>query len=255
MSKIGGIESAPQDEPIESLNSTLRRPLGILFDLGDTLLMQLRFDPQAGIAATLKIAKNPSGYTAGEVSKEIERINRDLIPRRQKSQVEFHPHIIQRHVYEPLHITFDCTDEEVERLFWRTSMSWQPEPGVEKVLHSLQDRGIPMGIVSNAEFSGRTLWWEVERQGLAGYFRFLISSAEYWVRKPHPLLLQTAAAKLGLKPSDVWYVGNTPQADIAGAHNAGMGAVWYNRVEAPLDGPAPHAEVKSWHEFLNLIEP
>ena len=255
MSKIGGIESAPQDEPIESLNSTLRRPLGILFDLGDTLLMQLRFDPQAGIAATLKIARNPSGYTAGEVSKEIERINRDLIPRRQKAQVEFHPHLILRHVYEPLHITFDCTDEEVERVFWCGAMSWQPEPGVEKVLQTLQDRGIPMGIVSNAEFSGRTLWWEVERQGLAGYFRFLISSAEYWVRKPHPLLLQTAAAKLGLKPSDVWYVGNTPQDDIAGAHNAGMGAIWYNRVEAPLDGPEPHVEVKSWHAFLKLIEP
>ena len=96
--------------------------------------------------------------------------------------------------------------------------------------------------------------WEVEQQGLADYFRFLMSSADYWVRKPHPLLLETAAAKLGFKPADLWYVGNSPQYDIAAAHNAGMGAIWYNRLDPPLDGPDPHVEIKSWREFLELVE-
>lgn len=240
--------------PASRRASTLQKPLGILFDMGDTLLTHLGFDPEAGIAATLAIADNPSGWTAKDIGKRIEKMNRDLISRREKAQVEFHPHIVQRHIYEALHITFDCAPEAVERVFWRAAMSWRPEPGVADALDALKEKRIPMGIVSNAAFCGNTLWWEIERQGLAGYFQFLMSSADYWVRKPHPLILETAAAKLGVKPADVWYVGNTPQYDIAGAHNAGMGAVWYNRLDAPLDGPDPHVEIKNWREFLFLIE-
>ena len=234
--------------------STLQKPLGVLFDMGDTLLTHLGFDPEAGIAATLEIANNPSGHTVKDIGRRIESMNRDLIPRREKAQVEFHPHIFQRHVYEALHIAFDCAPEEVERVFWRAAMSWRPEPGVENALKTLNEKRIPMGIVSNAAFCGNTLWWEIERQGLANYFQFLMSSADYWVRKPHPLILETAAAKLGVKPADAWYIGNTPQYDIAGAHNAGMGAVWYNRLDAPLDGPDPHVEIKNWREFLFLID-
>ena len=245
-------ETRPQSKAQRA--STLQKPLGVLFDMGDTLLTHLGFDPEAGIAATLEIANNPSGYTVKDIGRRIESMNRDLIPRREKAQVEFHPHIFQRHVYEALHIAFDCAPEEVERVFWRAAMSWRPEPGVENALKTLNEKRIPMGIVSNAAFCGNTLWWELERQGLANYFQFLMSSADYWVRKPHPLILETAAAKLGVKPADAWYIGNTPQYDIAGAHNADMGAVWYNRLDAPLDGPDPHVEIKNWREFLFLID-
>jgi len=248
------VETTPEPKSSGRLTSTLQKPLGILFDLGDTLLRHLSFDPQAGIVATLNIAENPAGHTAEDVNKYLEKINKDLIPRREESQVEFHPHIVQRHVYEALHITFDRTPEEVERVFWRAAMTWEHEPDVEKTLLALREKNIPLGIVSNAAFSGTTLWWEVEQQGLADYFRFLMSSADYWVRKPHPLILETAAAKLRQKPSDVWYVGNSPPYDIAGALNAGMGAVWYNRLGAPLDGPDPHVEIKSWGEFLDLVD-
>ncbi len=243
-----------QPRPASRQASVLQKPLGVLFDLGDTLLTHLGFDPEAGIAATLDIAHNPSGYAVKDIGRRIEKMNRDLILRREKAQVEFHPHIVQRHIYEALHITFDCAPEEVERVFWRAAMSWRPEPDVEHALETLKEKRMPMGIVSNAAFCGDTLWWEIDRQGLAGYFQFLMSSADYWVRKPHPLILETAAAKLGVKPADVWYVGNAPQYDIAGAHNAGMGAVWYNRLDAPLDGPEPHVEIKNWREFLFLIE-
>lgn len=248
------VEPLEEPQPLLEERLTLQKPLGILFDLGDTLLTYLKFDPEAGHAATLKIADNPLGYTVTDIATNIKKLNRDLIPRREKAQVEFHPHIVQRHVYEALHITFDRTPEEVERVFWRAATSWQPEPDVENILEILRDKDIPMGIVSNAAFCGNTLLWEVEQQGLADYFRFLMSSADYWVRKPHPLLLETAAAKLGFTPADIWYVGNSPQYDIAAAHNAGMGAVWYNRLDDPLDGPDPHVEIKNWREFLELVE-
>jgi HAD superfamily hydrolase (TIGR01549 family) len=133
-------------------------------------------------------------------------------------------------------------------------MQWEHEPGVEDMLQKLQSHNIPMGIVSNAAFSGTTLMWEMEQQGLADYFHFLMSSADYWVRKPHPLIMNTAAAKLSLSSENIWYVGNSAHYDVAAARNAGMGAIWYNRVDDPNDGPEPHVEVKSWAEFVDLVE-
>lgn len=246
-------QTATQPEPAP-LAVTLEKPLGILFDLGDTLLRHLRFDPEAGTEAVLKIGRNPEGHSAETINERIEQLNKDLIPRREQSQIEFHPHIVQRHVYEAMNITFDRDAAAVERVFWRNSMTWEPEPGVKEMLQKLQSNDIPLGIVSNAAFSGSTLWWEIEQQDLADYFQFLMSSADYWVRKPHPLLMETAASKLGFAPQDIWYVGNSAHYDVAAARNAGMGAIWYNRVEDPNDGPEPHVEIKSWDEFVDLVE-
>jgi FMN phosphatase YigB (HAD superfamily) len=246
-------QTATRTEPAP-LATALEKPLGILFDLGDTLLRHLRFDPDAGTKALLQIAHNPEGHSEESINRRIEMINHELVPRREQSQVEFHPHLIQRHVYEAMNITFDRDQAAVERVFWRNSMRWELEPGVEDMLKGLQSHPIPMGIVSNAAFTGTTLLWEVERQGLADYFLFLMSSADYWVRKPHPLLLDTAAAKLGMAAKDIWYVGNSSHYDVAGARNAGMGAIWYNRVEDPNDGPDPHVEIKSWAEFSELVK-
>ena len=246
-------QTATQTEPAP-LAISLEKPLGILFDLGDTLLRHLRFDPAAGTEALLKIAHNPHGHSAESINERIEIINQDLVPRREQSQIEFHPHIIQRHVYEALNITFDRDHASVERVFWRHSMKWEHEPGVEDMLQKLQAHDIPLAIVSNAAFTGSTLLWEMEQQGLSDYFRFLMSSADYWVRKPHPLLMNTAAAKLGFANQDIWYVGNSAHYDVAAARNAGMGAIWYNRVEDPNDGPEPHVEIKSWDAFVDLVE-
>lgn len=246
-------QTATQTEPAP-LSIALKKPLGILFDLGDTLLRHLRFDPAAGTEALLKIAHNPNGHSAERINERIEVINQDLVPRREQAQIEFHPHIIQRHVYEALNITFDRDHASVERVFWRHAMKWEHEPGVEAMLQKLQSYNIALGIVSNAAFTGSTLWWELEQQGLSDYFRFLMSSADYWVRKPHPLLMDTAAAKLGFANQDIWYVGNSAHYDVAAARNAGMGAIWYNRVEDPNDGPEPHVEIKSWDAFVDLVE-
>ena len=244
---------APTEQPKPVL-SDLKKPLGLLFDLGDTLLTYNGFDPKAGTAAILEIAENPKGCSVQEINQRIERINKDLIPRREAAQIEFHPHIVQRHIYEPLGFKFDRSEEEVGLLFWQAAMSWDLEPDVKEILETLTQLKLPMGIVSNAAFCGKTLLWELANHGLEAHFQFLMSSADYWVRKPHPLILDTAALKLGSEAHDLWYIGNSPQYDMGAAHNAGMGAIWYNRQQAPCDGPEPHIEIQGWKEFVDLVQ-
>ena len=67
------IEEEEETQPLLEERLTLRKPLGLLFDLGDTLLTYLKFDPEAGHAATLNIANNPLGYTVEDIATNIKK--------------------------------------------------------------------------------------------------------------------------------------------------------------------------------------
>jgi putative hydrolase of the HAD superfamily len=77
-------------------------------------------------------------------------------------------------------------------------------------------------------------------------------SADYSVRKPNPLLFETAAAKLGVAPENIWFVGDQLDLDIEGAKSAGMKAVWLNPLEsAAVDGPV--LRFATWHEIIEYF--
>jgi putative hydrolase of the HAD superfamily len=111
-----------------------------------------------------------------------------------------------------------------------------------------------MGVVSNSAFSAAVLAQELRRHGLLPHLTFVVSSADYGIRKPHRLLFEVALAKLGLSCSQVWFVGDSLSADIAGAQQLGLGAVWYNRCGAPPGDVQPDAEIASWPELAALVE-
>ena len=87
----------------------------------------------------------------------------------------------------------------------------------------------PMGLPVRREFV---------RQRFNGFFRFLITSADVAVRKPHPAIFHLAAARLGLAPADIWFVGDHLVYDIAGAKGAGMTALWYSSPTQPATSHA-----------------
>jgi len=45
----------------------LKKPKGILFDLGDTILRQKNFDREAGTARVLELAENPKGLRVKDI--------------------------------------------------------------------------------------------------------------------------------------------------------------------------------------------
>jgi putative hydrolase of the HAD superfamily len=81
-------------------------------------------------------------------------------------------------------------------------------------------------VVSNSSFGPDVIHYELDRHGLADHLAFVIVSAEYAIRKPNRLLFETAAARIGALPEDIWFIGDSLEMDIAGARGAGMTAVW-----------------------------
>lgn len=116
---------------------------------------------------------------------------------------------------------------------------WDAAPGVKvfadvpPMLRRLQQRGIKVGIVTNAYQPMSVRDVELRTFGLLDYFpscRF--SAADVGYLKPHPIIFQTALKCLGTKPEETVFIGDNPVADIAGAQSAGMYTIL--RVKQPL---------------------
>jgi putative hydrolase of the HAD superfamily len=80
-------------------------------------------------------------------------------------------------------------------------------------------------------------------------------SSDYCVRKPGTLLFETAAARLGMLPTDIWFVGDRVDLDIIGAKAAGMTSVWlrHNNAEDPSSSTADLV-VPDWTDLIERFQ-
>jgi putative hydrolase of the HAD superfamily len=70
---------------------------------------------------------------------------------------------------------------------------------------------------------------DLERVGIARYFRAAVSAREFGIGKPDPRIFVAAAGAVDVRPEQVLHVGDDATLDVVGALNAGMQAVWLNR--------------------------
>ena len=95
------------------------------------------------------------------------------------------------------------------------------------VLTVLRARKLKLGIVTNgpADIQGR----KVNALELNAKVDAVLISGTEGIRKPDVEIFRRAAARLGVSPSDCWFVGDNPHADIYGAKMVGMQTVWIPR--------------------------
>ena len=104
-----------------------------------------------------------------------------------------------------------------------------PYPDVTPLLADLQRIGVRLGIITHG--------WAVKqaekivRLGLVPFLdpRAIFISDLIGISKPNPKLYQVALEDLGLAASQVMYVGDSPEHDVAPPRSLGMVAVWVAR--------------------------
>ena len=96
---------------------------------------------------------------------------------------------------------------------------------------------------------------DLERVGLAQYFKASISAREFGVGKPDPRIFVAAAGALDVTPEQVLHVGDDATLDGLGALNAGMQSAWLNRSDHlwPHEA-APHLTLTSLDELCALFD-
>ena len=78
---------------------------------------------------------------------------------------------------------------------------------------------------------------KLEKSKLAPFFTTVTSSEEVGVKKPNPLVFETALAKAGVSAQSGVMIGDTFDADILGAMGVGMDTIFFNyRKEIPKNG-------------------
>ena len=95
---------------------------------------------------------------------------------------------------------------------------------------------------------------ELERLGILGHFEFVISSADYGVRKPDRILFDVALRRLGSGPRDAWFVGDHVGYDMVGAYGAGLHPVAYRAKEPIPPSVVRISAISHWRELGPLVE-
>lgn len=123
--------------------------------------------------------------------------------------------------FELSHITWQALLEDYVTRF---QLHCIPFNGLIPMLSNLKQEGYRLGIITN----GRT---EFQRRSIEGlkiqdYLDIALVSEEEQVRKPDPEIFIQAVSRLSVEADESVFVGDNPDADVVGAKNAGMKAIW-----------------------------
>jgi HAD superfamily hydrolase (TIGR01509 family) len=128
----------------------------------------------------------------------------------------------------------------------------RPLEGAADLIGALADAGIPSAILTNG-------WSPLQQLKIAraiGEFPGpILVSDQLGAIKPAEEAFARLAEALDTARGDIWYVGDNPAADIAGAHAAGMRAVWFNWEghAYPNDIAPPDVQLERLADLLPLI--
>ena len=229
-------------------------PAGLLFDYGGTLVEEVSVDPRAGNEWLLsRAAYRPPHVTVEQVLERANRVSQEVAGRRDHCQLETAWPALTRLIHDFFGIRFDAPLAELELGFWKASVETRPMPGAREALEQCHRWRLPVAVVSNSSFGEPVIRYELDKHGLADHLAFVMVSSEYSVRKPNVLLFETAAARLGILPKDIWFAGDQLDTDIVGAKAAGMTAVWFNPNQRHDPSRGAHLTVAGWDEFVRRV--
>lgn len=238
----------------------MERPKMILFDYGQTLINEAKFDGVRGTAEVLKYAVgNKYNRTVEEIQQEADAINRELgrfDPKlRHLRQVEIPNHAFTKYLYESLGIQFSIPAGQIDRIFWDAASPGTTTKGITEFLSFLKGQGIRTGVISNISYDGAVVSERIHSLLPDNEFEFIIATSEYLFRKPNRRIFELALGKAGLPASEAWYIGDDYECDIVGAAGVGMMPVWYiGAIDMPYTPKEDVLTVRSWKELEEKMD-
>lgn len=227
----------------------------ILFDYGQTLVNETKFDGVKGTAEVLKYAiVNKYNRSAQEIQAAADAINHEIGRfdplKRQQFQVEIPNYMFASYLYESQGIELSIPYNQIDKIFWDAASPGTATEGIIEFLDYLKKQGIRTGVISNISYSGRALEERINALIPEHEFEFIIATSEYMFRKPNHRIFDFALEKAGLQAEDVWYIGDQYEGDIVGSRNAGLFPVWYiGAIDSPYEEKEDVLTIRNWNEL------
>ena len=130
-------------------------------------------------------------------------------------------------------------------------------PDVPPALRILRGAGIKLGIVTNASQPMFMRDAELAALGLLEFFPDCrLSAADVGYLKPHARIFNSALERMGTAPAETVFVGDNPEADIAGAQAVGMRAVLRITDRAADNGnrTRPHGSLDTLNDLPAILD-
>ena len=205
----------------------MKTPKMILFDYGQTLVAESKFDGVRGTAAVLQHAvRNKYNLSAEQVQARANETNQEFgrfdPEKRHLFQIEIPNTMFTPYLYESLGIEIALTNAEIDTVFWDAAAPGSATESVEDFLKFLKNREIRTGVISNISYAPSVVAARINRLLPENAFEFILTSSNYIFRKPHRRIFDLALEKADLRPDEVWYIGDQYECDVKGALNAGL---------------------------------
>lgn len=97
----------------------------------------------------------------------------------------------------------------------------EPYPEVPEALARIAAR-VPLAALTNGNA-------DLQRLRMTEHFRFSLAARDFGRAKPDPAIFHAACERLGCAPAEVLHAGDDLDADVRGAHAAGLTSAWIDR--------------------------
>jgi HAD superfamily hydrolase (TIGR01662 family) len=234
----------------------------IFFDLGDTLIYDKEpWEPILAKAdAAMRRSLELSGYPIppnayGEFDSIFDLYyHRRQDTNQEKTTIQLLSELLGSQDIAP---ATEILQAAMQALYAVTQQNWCIEPDADSTLKSLQERGYPLGVISNAA-DDENVQALIDKANIRQYFEFILSSAACGIRKPDPQIFRIALDHFNAQPERTAMVGDTLEADILGANQMGMYSIWINRrAEDPPEGELqiqPEAVISTLRDLPILLD-
>lgn len=219
----------------------------ILFDLDNTLIDFIVFKKETAMAAAKAMVRH------GLPASEIEAYGKIFSVYDEKG-IEYQKtfsDVVKQYNLE-LNLAEKIQQAGILAYLQKKFEVLRPYHMVKPILHRLKEKGIRLGIVSDAPRN--KAWQRLVLTGLENEFDLVITHSDTLEFKPSPTPFVLALKRLGVLPDAVLFVGDNPGRDIKGAKQAGMRTCLarYGRVFGE-DVKADY-EIDRFEDLLNIIK-
>jgi len=236
----------------------------VIFDLGGTLMYEREswhvITPQGDDALAKYLIEQGMEINLSTFPMEFRRRLNQYFARREKDLLETtYTYVLLDLLKDKgyTHVPDEIIRQALDSLFAITQSNWILEDDAIPTLKKLEADGYRLGLISNAG-DDKDVQQLVQRFEISSYFDFIVTSAAYSYRKPHRRIFELAIANWYFLPSESVMVGDNLDADIGGAKNAGLYAVWISRRagSSSEDQPRvqPDASISTLAELPALLD-
>jgi HAD superfamily hydrolase (TIGR01549 family) len=128
-------------------------------------------------------------------------------------------------------------------------------PVAADVLRSIRARGIRTALISNVGSTSPDVYRRfLDREGIGQYLEVLTFSNEIASAKPGSKMYTHTLERLGVMPGNALHVGDNLHADIGGAKDVGMSAVWIAGYDEREPRVQPDYTISGLSELPDVVD-